>query len=190
MELKLNATQRLPHESEREHLNRMRTWLNCYCVDASHATQFGKPAMISAEDAAALGAREWYRSSRMSLAIDVHLVAYVELLHTMRSFRRDVATPRSLVSLLIHRATMLRNHDECLCILCPQAESRTLTDEYNDKLKILYHEWTRRFNEHPQANGKRESTSSASVRSTIPLIGEYLHGKDYMCPYRADGHRM
>lgn len=98
LELKINATERRPHESERDYLNRMRTWLNCYCVDASHATQFGKPAMISSDDTAALSSREWYRCSPMNLSIDVHLAAYVEMLRTMRKFKEEVAKPRSTVS--------------------------------------------------------------------------------------------
>lgn len=92
-ELNLGNVNPEPGMSEREHLNRIRTWLNCYCVDWSHATQFGKPAMISVDDFTARSCREWYRSSRCNLAIDVHLVAYVEMLRTMGHFKREMARP-------------------------------------------------------------------------------------------------
>ena len=73
---------------ERQWLNQTRTWLNCYCVDASHATQFGKPAVIAAEDYTARTCREWYReSANCGQAFDVHLVSYVEILRCMRRFR-------------------------------------------------------------------------------------------------------
>ena len=88
LELKLNEP--CDHSvNERERLNRMRTWLNCYCVDASHATQFGKPAMIAVEDYVARQSRNWYRTSQLNLPMDIHLVAYVEVLQTMGRFKKD-----------------------------------------------------------------------------------------------------
>lgn len=75
--------------AERLWLNQARTWLNCYCVDASHATQFGKPAMIAMDDYVARNCREWYHISKYNHAFDVHLVSYVEILRRMRRFRID-----------------------------------------------------------------------------------------------------
>ncbi|RXW24157.1 hypothetical protein EST38_g1742 [Candolleomyces aberdarensis] len=90
MELKLNQ----PPPSgltERERLNYTRTWLNCYCVDGSHAIQFGKMPMLRLDDYLARSSANWYRSSQMNTAFDVHLVAYVQILLLMAQWKSIVA---------------------------------------------------------------------------------------------------
>ncbi|RDB21455.1 Protein priB [Hypsizygus marmoreus] len=77
--------------SEREHLNRTRTWLNCYCVDGSHAIQFGKMPMLRLDDYLARNSREWYKESPMNLPFDVHLCAYVQIIILMAEWRSEVA---------------------------------------------------------------------------------------------------
>lgn len=89
LELELN----LPPPSdcdEREALNRTRTWLNCYCVDGSHAIQFGKMPMLRLDDYMARTSQNWYRSSSMNTPYDVHLVAYVQILIIMAKWRASV----------------------------------------------------------------------------------------------------
>ncbi|KAJ3786797.1 fungal-specific transcription factor domain-containing protein [Lentinula aff. detonsa] len=75
---------------EREALNRTRTWLNCYCVDGSHAIQFGKMPMLRLDDYTARTSQNWYRSSSMNMPYDVHLVAYVQILLIMAKWRSIV----------------------------------------------------------------------------------------------------
>ncbi|KAF7338357.1 Rab-GAP TBC domain-containing protein [Mycena venus] len=75
---------------ERESLNRTRTWLNCYCVDASHAIQFGKMPMLDLNDYIARSSRDWYRSSSLNSPFDVHLCAYVHIILLMVEWRRIV----------------------------------------------------------------------------------------------------
>ncbi|KAJ7905417.1 fungal-specific transcription factor domain-containing protein [Mycena olivaceomarginata] len=72
---------------ERESLNRTRTWLNCYCVDASHAIQFGKVPMLELDDYIARSSRDWYQSSNLNGPFDVHLCAYVSLILLMVEWR-------------------------------------------------------------------------------------------------------
>lgn len=86
LELELNQP---PPDSidERERLNRTRTWLNCYCVDGSHAIQFGKMPMLRLDDYVARASRHWYRSSRMNAPFDVHLCAYVQIIILMAGWR-------------------------------------------------------------------------------------------------------
>ncbi|KAK7014927.1 rab-GAP TBC domain-containing protein [Favolaschia claudopus] len=79
-----------PHCDERESLNRMRTWLNCFCVDASHAIQFGKMPMLKLDDFIARTSRDWYRSSALNGPFDVHLCAYVHIILLMAEWRRSV----------------------------------------------------------------------------------------------------
>ncbi|KAJ7156049.1 fungal-specific transcription factor domain-containing protein [Mycena crocata] len=81
-----------PMCEERESLNRTRTWLNCYCVDASHAIQFGKMPMLGLDDFVARTSCNWYKSSSLSSPFDVHLCAYVKIIMLMAEWRRTVAT--------------------------------------------------------------------------------------------------
>ncbi|KAJ7740684.1 fungal-specific transcription factor domain-containing protein [Mycena maculata] len=73
---------------ERESLNRTRTWLNCYCVDASHAIQFGKMPMLGLDDYVARSSQDWYKSSKLNGPFDVHLCAYVNIILLMAEWRR------------------------------------------------------------------------------------------------------
>jgi len=76
--------------SEREKLNRTRTWLTCYCVDASHAIQFGKIPMLRLDDYVARTSRDWYKCSPMNMPFDVHICAYVQILVSMAEWRSTV----------------------------------------------------------------------------------------------------
>lgn len=86
LELELNLPPP-PDCEEREALNRTRTWLNCYCVDGSHAIQFGKIPMLRLDDYMARISKDWYRSSSMNTAYDVHLCAYVQIILMMSKWR-------------------------------------------------------------------------------------------------------
>lgn len=87
MELGLNQPPSDPCD-DREALNRTRTWLNCYCVDGSHAIQFGKMPMLPLDDYLARTSRNWYKSSPMNTPFDVHLCAYVQIILIMAQWRR------------------------------------------------------------------------------------------------------
>ncbi|KAK7466977.1 hypothetical protein VKT23_004040 [Stygiomarasmius scandens] len=76
-----------PYCDEREALNRTRTWLNCYCVDGSHAIQFGKMPMLRLDDFMARTSQDWYKISSLNLAFDVHLCAYVQIILIMARWR-------------------------------------------------------------------------------------------------------
>lgn len=87
LELELNK----PSEScdEREKQNRIRTWLNCFCVDGSHAIQFGKIPMLRLDDHMAVNSEDWFRSSDSNLPFDVHLCAYVQIIVIMARWYKD-----------------------------------------------------------------------------------------------------
>lgn len=89
LELELNFAPP-PDCDEREALNRTRTWLNCYCADGSHAIQFGKMPMLRLDDYVARTSQDWYRSSSMNTAYDVHLCAYVQIILIMSKWRSVV----------------------------------------------------------------------------------------------------
>lgn len=58
-----SSTKPLSERHERELLNRVRTWLNCFNVDRSSSTQWGKPTSLW-EDETIRTAKAWYRRSR------------------------------------------------------------------------------------------------------------------------------
>lgn len=96
----------------RENLNRTRTWINTFCVDGSHATQFGKMPMVQLNDyLVRKSVRTWY-TSLDSAPYDIGLCAYAELLLHMIQYRRgmgpqDVLQQRLKEVRLAHRC--LRN---------------------------------------------------------------------------------
>ncbi|KAI0093578.1 hypothetical protein BDY19DRAFT_260419 [Irpex rosettiformis] len=79
-------------DNERESFNRIRTWLNCFSVDKSHAAQFGKMHMVSLDDQVVRSAvRIWYKASPMVNApYDIGLCAYSEMLLLLAKFRHEV----------------------------------------------------------------------------------------------------
>ncbi|KAK0210684.1 fungal-specific transcription factor domain-containing protein, partial [Desarmillaria ectypa] len=79
-----------PQCSEREAMNRTRTWLNCFCADGSHSIQFGKMPMISLDDHMAVHSEGWYKASRGNLPFDVHLCAYVQIIVIMAQWRKRI----------------------------------------------------------------------------------------------------
>lgn len=58
-----STTKPLSEHHERELLNRARTWLNCFNIDRSSATQWGKPMGLQ-EDGTVRSAKTWHRRSR------------------------------------------------------------------------------------------------------------------------------
>ncbi|KAL0946983.1 hypothetical protein HGRIS_013130 [Hohenbuehelia grisea] len=89
LELQLNEAPP-PGCDEREALNRTRTWLNCFCVDGSHAIQFGKLPMLRLDDYLARHSQDWYRSSSMNIAYDIHLCGYVDLIILMAKWKKAI----------------------------------------------------------------------------------------------------
>ena len=77
--------------SESEKANRIRTWLNCYCVDESHSIQYGKLPTIRYDDYLARSLILWYNSSPCNTPYDVHLCGYVEILTVIAGWRSAVS---------------------------------------------------------------------------------------------------
>ncbi|KZT28474.1 hypothetical protein NEOLEDRAFT_1058377 [Neolentinus lepideus HHB14362 ss-1] len=89
LELRINQPQPTPPTPTS--LNHTRTWLNAFCVDASHATQYGKLPMVRLQDDyVARHSADWWRCSERNLDYDIHLCGYVDILLVMAEFRRIV----------------------------------------------------------------------------------------------------
>ena len=72
----------------REMLNRTRLWLNCFNVDRSMASQYGKAPIISNTDYVACHSEFWYKSSPYNIPdIDIHLCGYNAELKALADYR-------------------------------------------------------------------------------------------------------
>ncbi|KAI0787822.1 hypothetical protein C8Q74DRAFT_1315611 [Fomes fomentarius] len=75
----------------REMLNRTRMWLNCYNMDRSYASQYGKAPIINNADYIANHTEFWYKSSPYNIPdIDIHLCAYNSELKVLADYRNVI----------------------------------------------------------------------------------------------------
>lgn len=75
----------------REMLNRTRAWLNCYNLDRSTGSQYGKPPIISNTDYTASHSDVWWNSSQYNMkGFDIHLAGYNAELTVMAAFRATI----------------------------------------------------------------------------------------------------
>ncbi|TFK29876.1 hypothetical protein FA15DRAFT_663164 [Coprinopsis marcescibilis] len=143
--------------SEQDQLNRVRTWLNCYCVDGSHAIQFGKMSMLQLEDYHARSAADWYKSSQKNTPFDVHLCAYVRILAVMSEWR-TATSPHSAAE----RKTTNSSESSRLVELAISTQARIA--EEMDQWKLVYDEEL-----------QKHSLPICRYRAnTTPLIAAYL----------------
>jgi hypothetical protein len=68
-------------------LNRTRVWLNCFNLDRSTGSQYGKPPIIKNTDYIAMHSEDWWESSEYNLKhFDIHISAYNAELKIMAGF--------------------------------------------------------------------------------------------------------
>ncbi|KAF8675044.1 hypothetical protein RHS04_06817 [Rhizoctonia solani] len=92
-DLQLNrpADRPFPSEmAEREHLNRIRTWLICHNLDqswnsVSAAAKLGKQTSMQ-EDPVILGSKTWWKSSKYNMNFDIHLCAFTQICIIFRKY--------------------------------------------------------------------------------------------------------
>ena len=78
-----------PHNENhaREMLNRTRIWLNCFNLDRSTGSQYGKPPTIGNTDYTANHSDNWWHSSPHNMKhFDIHISAYNAELRLMSKF--------------------------------------------------------------------------------------------------------
>lgn len=75
----------------REMLNRTRAWLNCFNLDRSTGSQYGKPPIISNMDYVANHSGEWWNSSPYNMkGFDIQIAAYNAELSLLGQFRAKI----------------------------------------------------------------------------------------------------
>jgi hypothetical protein len=72
-----NTAKPINEHHAREMLNRTRVWLNCFNLDRSTSSQYGKTPIIRNTDYIATHSEEWYESSEYNMEnFDIHLATY------------------------------------------------------------------------------------------------------------------
>lgn len=110
-----------------EAANRTRIWINCYNLDRSTSTQFGKPSTIK-EDYVARNSKFWYRGT--SFNYDIQLCGYTALLRVMAKFHEAIYSDPD-------QATGLNMN----------CDFEGVTETYEKELLAHWAEWEPRFKE-------------------------------------------
>ncbi|KAK7682019.1 hypothetical protein QCA50_014983 [Cerrena zonata] len=147
---KVSTVKPTSEHHEREILNRTRLWINCYNLDRSLSTQYGKPYSIK-EDYVIRSSSDWYKKSKYNDPLDVGLCSYNALLRLISRFHDEVFDPSE--------PSGLNEHVNFL----------QLAQEYDIKLDDNFTEWVGRY---------RESTDLAdpacALRMTLlPFVTNY-----------------
>ncbi|KAJ7707789.1 hypothetical protein B0H17DRAFT_1034038 [Mycena rosella] len=86
-----NTAKPINENHAREMLNRTRVWLNCFNLDRSTGSQYGKAPTISNNDYMANHSENWWRSSPYNMAnFDIHICAYNAELKVMAAFMAKI----------------------------------------------------------------------------------------------------
>ncbi|KII89885.1 hypothetical protein PLICRDRAFT_108635 [Plicaturopsis crispa FD-325 SS-3] len=86
-----NTATPLNEHHAREMLNRSRLWLNCFNLDRSTGSQYGKTPIIPSTDYVANNSVSWWCSSAYNLSnFDVHTCAYNSELRVMGAFLQKI----------------------------------------------------------------------------------------------------
>ena len=72
-------------------LNRTRAWLNCFNLDRSTGTQYGKRPIIDNANYIAHNSTDWWNSSKYNMKnFDIHLCGYTAELMVMAEFVKKI----------------------------------------------------------------------------------------------------
>lgn len=75
----------------REMLNRTRVWLNCFNLDRSTGTQYGKRPIIDNGNYLANNSTNWWNSSQYNMVnFDIQLCGYTAELRVMAEFVKKI----------------------------------------------------------------------------------------------------
>ncbi|KAG6918634.1 hypothetical protein DXG01_012753 [Tephrocybe rancida] len=86
-----NTAKPINENHAREMLNRTRVWLNCFNLDRSTGSQYGKPPIISPADYMANHSENWWKSSPYNMkGFDIHTCAYNAELKVMADFIQKI----------------------------------------------------------------------------------------------------
>lgn len=86
-----NTAKPINEQHAREMLNRTRVWLNCFNLDRSTGSQYGKPPIIPNTDYVANHSQDWWNSSEYNMKnFDIQICCYNAELRVMGNFVRKI----------------------------------------------------------------------------------------------------
>ncbi|KAJ3554389.1 hypothetical protein NM688_g3138 [Phlebia brevispora] len=156
----------------REILNRTRTWLNCYNLDRSMGSQYGKATIIDNSDYVANHSDQWWNSSSYNLkGSDIHIAACTAALTVLGRFRAKVHNDTS-------NPTGFNKH----------LDMASFAAETDDELTRLWEVWMARIHEHADVDDLRTNFRTGLLRlnysyarmSVLSFGFQYAFGKQSM----------
>ena len=131
----------------REILNRTRIWLNCYNVDRSMSSQYGKNTMVNNLDYVATHSEFFYKRPYTIPGFDVHLCGYNAELKILADYRLTIfSDPEHPVGL--NKVGEIVAEPLTACLLLNQKLDVTAEAmKTDDKLEKLWDTWRERIRE-------------------------------------------
>jgi hypothetical protein len=151
-------------------LNRTRAWLNCYNLDRSTGSQYGKGPIISNTDYVANRSGDWWNSSAYNMQdFDIQIAAYNADLTIVGTFRSAVYSDSSSPT------GFNKNIDIA-----------ELASRVDDQLAQTWNYWTARIHEHTNPNNRQSNFRTGLLRlaysyarTTVLSFGfQYAFGKN------------
>ena len=123
----------------REMLNRTRAWLNCFNLDRSTSSQYGKSPIISNTDYTANHSAQWWNSSPYNMRnFDIQLAGYNAELTIVGKFRAKIhSDPNSPTG-------FNKNLDVA-----------EIASNFDDELGQTWNEWIERVRQHTDPNDRQ-----------------------------------
>ncbi|KAJ7494661.1 hypothetical protein B0H11DRAFT_2156005 [Mycena galericulata] len=126
-----NTAKPINENHAREMLNRTRVWLNCFNLDRSTGSQYGKAPTISNNDYMANHSEDWWRSSPYNMPnFDIHICAYNSELKVMAAFMAKIYSDPS------HPTGLNKNVDFELVAAETDEELKRLGDKWQAVLDL------------------------------------------------------
>ncbi|KAG8945173.1 hypothetical protein FRC04_001152 [Tulasnella sp. 424] len=203
-----STTKFLDERHEREILNRTRTWIICFNLDRSGATQFGKPPSIK-EDSVIRRSPLWYRKSPHNHCYDIHMVAYTELLRLVAAFLEEVySDPNSPTGLnkelnftevtTRYDAKLSKFSDETATRFLNESDQRDPACRYRTELLPFLVNYSRlvmfsfgfqqAFQRGTLERGNKFLTTCIDAASSVLRSVVEVHAPSGFLRYAADGH--
>ncbi|KAG8904048.1 hypothetical protein FRB99_002352 [Tulasnella sp. 403] len=177
-----STTKFIDERHEREVLNRTRTWIICFNLDRSGATQFGKPPSIK-EDSIIHSTATWYKKSVNNHCNDIHTVAYISL-RTLAGFMEDDAKLQALRDETAARFAKESDPSDPAC----KYRSELLPFLNYSCLVVLSFGFQRAFQQGRLGRGNMFLTACPDPASSVlRIVIEVLALSGYL-RYAADGH--
>ncbi|KAJ7727299.1 hypothetical protein DFH07DRAFT_851955 [Mycena maculata] len=125
-----NTAKPINENHAREMLNRTRVWLNCFNLDRSTGSQYGKAPTISNNDYMANHSEDWWNSSPYNMVnFDIHICAYNSELKVMAGFMAKIYSDPS------HPTGLNKNVDFELVAAETDEELKRLGDKWQARLE-------------------------------------------------------